>query len=242
SVEYSDAMRGSCYSKLRCIDCHNPHQAIGPKWSLRADQDDGLCLKCHEGLRPAEQRVKHTHHPMGSEGARWMNCHMPRINEGVQDVVRTHMIYSPTRADMLEANHPNACNLCHIDQPIDWTLRYLKDWYGARVDETKIKAYYPQRAGPVALGWLKSDNPAVRLVAAEALTRGRDVKALPQLLDALDDPFLLNRQFAFKGLQQMLNLNLRELGYRFYMTPQERRKPLAELRAKVLHGAGAKGR
>jgi hypothetical protein len=25
SVEYSDAMRGSCYSKLRCIDCHDPH-------------------------------------------------------------------------------------------------------------------------------------------------------------------------------------------------------------------------
>ena len=26
-----------------------------------------------------------------------MNCHMPRINEGLQDVVRTHMIYSPNR-------------------------------------------------------------------------------------------------------------------------------------------------
>src|SRR5262249_13460953 len=29
SVEYSDAMRGSCYSQLRCVDCHNPHRAIG---------------------------------------------------------------------------------------------------------------------------------------------------------------------------------------------------------------------
>src|SRR5262249_44757461 len=46
SVEYADAMRGSCYSKLRCIDCHNPHRAIGPKWPLSADADDALCLKC----------------------------------------------------------------------------------------------------------------------------------------------------------------------------------------------------
>src|SRR5262245_54766121 len=174
SVEYSDAMLGSCYSQLKCIDCHNPHQAIGPRWSRSADHDDGLCLKCHESLKPDEARAKHTHHPAGSEGARCMNCHMPRINEGIRDVVRTHMIYSPTRADMLEANHPNACNLCHTDRPIDWTLLHLKDWYGKTNDESRIAAKYPDRGQAAALGWLKSDNPAVRLVAAEALMRAKD--------------------------------------------------------------------
>ncbi len=232
SVEYSDAVRGSCYSKLRCIDCHNPHREIGPKWSLSADQDDGLCLKCHDQLKPAAQRVKHTHHPMGSEGARCMNCHMPRINEGLQDVVRTHMIYSPTRADMLEANHPNACNLCHTGQPIDWTLRYLKEWYGATYDQAKIAANYPDRAKPVAHGWLRSDKEAVRLVACESLVRDRDFKSLPLLCDALDDPYLVNRQFAYKGLQEMLNVRLADFGYRFYMSSAERAGPLAAIRAK----------
>src|SRR5438132_2996121 len=140
-------MRGSCYSKLRCVDCHNPHRAIGRRWSLASDQDDALCLKCHDRLEPAAQRLAHTHHIAGSPGARCMNCHMPRINEGLQDVVRTHMIYSPTRADMIEANHSNACNLCHLQQPIDWTLRYLKEWYGTKCDEAKIAANYPHRAG-----------------------------------------------------------------------------------------------
>jgi hypothetical protein len=232
SVEYSDAMRGSCYSQLRCIDCHNPHRPIGQKWSPSADQDDAICLKCHEQLEPAEQRFKHTHHPVGSEGARCMNCHMPRVNEGLEDVVRTHMIYSPTRADMIEANHPNACNLCHTDKPIDWTLSSLKQWYGKSYDETKLVANYPQRDLPAALGWLKSNNPAVRLVAAEALTRGKDLKALPRILDALDDPYLVNRQFAAKGLEEMLNHRLSEFGYRFYMMSEERRKPLADLRAR----------
>jgi predicted CXXCH cytochrome family protein len=232
SVEYSDAMRGSCYSKARCVDCHNPHKPIGPRWSATPDQDDALCLKCHAKFEPAPARVRHTHHPMGSEGARCMNCHMPRINESLEDVVRTHMIYSPTRADMIEANHPNACNLCHTGRPIDWTLSWLKQWYGARYDEKKIAANYPARAGPVGPGWLNSDNEAVRLVGADALVRARDAQALPQLLRALDDPYLLNRQFAARRLREMLNVRLSEFGYRFYMSAAERQKPLADLRAK----------
>jgi predicted CXXCH cytochrome family protein len=238
SVEYTDAMRGSCYSKLRCIDCHNPHQTIGPRWSHTADQDDAKCLKCHDQLRPAAARVAHTHHPIGSEGARCMNCHMPRINEGLEDVVRTHMIYSPTQADMIEANHPNACNICHTDKSIDWTLGRLKDWYGKSYNKTKISAHYPDLAKGVGGGWLDSDNPSVRLVGIEALTRGRHYESLARLLDMLDDPYLINRQFAYKGIQQMLDVRLADHGYRFYMTPAERRQPLADLRARFSNATG----
>jgi predicted CXXCH cytochrome family protein len=242
SVEYSDAMLGSCYSQLRCIDCHNPHKAIGPKWSAPPDKDDAVCLKCHDKFTPEPQRVAHMHHPMGSEGARCLNCHMPRINEGVQDVVRTHTIFSPTRADMIEANQPNACNLCHTDQPIDWTLDHLKQWYGKTYNKTKIAAVYPERTKPVALGWLHRDNPSVRLVAVEALTRAQDFQALPELINALDDPYLINRQFAYKGLQEMLDVRLTDFGYRFYMTREERRKPLADLRARFQGAADPKSR
>jgi hypothetical protein len=161
-----------------------------------------------------------------------MNCHMPRINEGLEDVVRTHMIYTPKRADMLEANHPNACNLCHLDRPIDWTLGYLKKWYGANWDESKIAANYPERAGPMGLGWLHSNNASVRLVAVEAWARSPDQTLLGPMLNALDDTHLINRQFAYKGIQEKLNLKLSDFGYRFYMTAEERRKPLEALRQK----------
>ncbi len=234
SVEYSDAMRGSCYSQLRCIDCHNPHKALGAKWAPSPDRDDAVCLKCHTTLRPAEARRAHTHHAPGSEGSRCLNCHMPRINEGIQDVVRTHMIYSPTRADMIEANHPNACNLCHTDRPIDWALRHLKEWYGRTYEEGALAKNYPARGGPVGLGWLRSDNPAVRLVAADALARTRGKEALPALLEALDDPYLVNRQFAALGAQRVTGARLADLGYRYYMTRAERRRPLDELRARWL--------
>jgi predicted CXXCH cytochrome family protein len=236
SVEYADAMRGGCYSRLRCIDCHEPHRAIGPKWAVSPDRDDAVCLKCHKKYEPADRRREHTHHPAGSEGARCLNCHMPRVNEGLQDVVRTHMIYSPTRADMIEANHPNACNLCHVDRGIDWTLGKLKEWYGKSYDQERIAANYPDRAGPVGYGWLRSGNESVRLVGADALIRAKDFGALPRLLDALDDPYLLNRQFAMKGIQGMLGRRLAEVGYRYYMSPEERRGPLERARAKWLPG------
>jgi len=118
----------------------------------------------------------------------------------------------------------------------------LKQWYGATYAEDKIAANYTHRTAMVAPGWLGSTNPAVRLVAVEALTRARDFRALPQLLDALDDPYLVNRQFAHKGLQEMLGLRLRDLGYRFYMTSKERQKPLADLRARFSHAPGTNGR
>jgi predicted CXXCH cytochrome family protein len=234
SVEFSDAAKGACYSKLRCIDCHEPHRALGRKWTPPPERDDAVCLKCHDTFREADRRAAHTHHTAGSAGDRCLNCHMPRINEGLQDVVRTHMIYSPTRADMLQANHPNACNLCHTDRSIDWTLDYLKKWYAKSYDEREISLHYHDRNESVAIGWLSSQEQSVRLVAADALIRSRNIQALPKLIDVLDDPYLLNRQFTAKGLEEMLGVRLGDYGYRFYQTHMERVGPLANIRAKTL--------
>lgn len=235
STEYSDAMRGSCYSQLKCTDCHNPHEAIGHKWSSTPAQDDARCIQCHQQYASLESQAAHSHHQPNSEGSRCMNCHMPRINEGLQDVVRTHTIFSPTNADMIYANHPNACNQCHTDRSIDWTLGYLEQWYNTRFDETRLLNQYANRTQSAALGWLQSENHAVRLVAADALLRTRtewdtDTTIQEALINALNDPYLLNRQFARRGFEGMLGLELRNYGYRFYMTPNEREKPMADLR------------
>ncbi|MEM7478919.1 MAG: hypothetical protein AAF483_28385, partial [Planctomycetota bacterium] len=116
STEYSDAMQGSCYSELTCVHCHDPHKATGKVWAKTPEQDDASCIHCHSQYKAPEFRASHTHHQPGSSGDRCMNCHMPKINEGMQDVVRTHAIFSPTHAGMIEENQPNACNLCHLDK------------------------------------------------------------------------------------------------------------------------------
>ncbi|MFP6765344.1 MAG: ammonia-forming cytochrome c nitrite reductase subunit c552, partial [Planctomycetaceae bacterium] len=143
STEFSDAARGSCYSRLRCIDCHPPHKGIGHSWQRTAAEDDASCLRCHEQLGTEQALTAHTHHPAGSAGSHCMNCHMPRLNEGLQDVVRTHMIFSPVEASMIESGQPNACNICHTRESISWTRTYLKDWYGKSYADEKIQQSYP---------------------------------------------------------------------------------------------------
>ena len=233
STEFTDATKGSCYSELTCVQCHDPHKAIGTKWTKTADQDDASCLNCHQQFNDSAARQKHTHHPAGSSGDHCMNCHMPKINEGIQDVVRTHAIFSPTQVDMIEANQPNACNLCHSDEPIDWTLKYLKSWYGKDYSAAKIAKSYPLRNQPVGRGWLKHPEASVRLVAAATLAEANANWALPDLAEMLDDDHMINRQFTQRGLERMLNIKLDEkFGYWFYMTNQERSESVQQIRKK----------
>lgn len=234
SIEYTDGQKGSCYSRLRCIDCHEPHTATGPGWTRTPTQDDQLCLQCHQQYDPAAARAAHTHHPTGSSGSRCMNCHMPRITEGLQHVVRTHTIHSPTKPEPIEANHLNACNLCHTDRSIRWTLEHLDSWYGKTYSQAEIRKNYPRDQAATGTQWLDSSHESVRLVAFDALARTRANWALPRMFNALDDPFLLNRQFAARALEQWLGLSLADAGYRFFMTPEERRPVIARLKRLLL--------
>lgn len=231
STEHSDAMKGSCYSQLSCIECHDPHRATGKVWPRTAVQDDASCLKCHETFREPTARQLHTRHTAGGTGDQCMNCHMPHVNEGLDAVVRTHTIFSPTSAAMIEANQPNACNLCHLEQPIDWTLQYLSAWYGKTYAAAAINANYPNRSTAVGLGWLRSPHEATRLVASAAFARQKADWGLRELIELLDDPFLLNRLFTQKSIEQLLNTQLdSDYEYWYYMTPEERREPIERLR------------
>ncbi len=241
STEYTDATQGSCYSELKCIDCHDPHSGIGNKWAATPTQDDQSCIRCHDQFTDPAAIQTHTHHKPNTAGSRCMNCHMPRINEGLQDIVRTHTIFSPTDRNMIEKNHPNACNMCHTEKPIDWTLTHLKDWYGKTYSESLLAKFYPNRSAPVAQNWLASRKSSVRLIGADSLMRTESHWAINDLLDSLDDPFLINRQFASRGLEQMLDIDLEDFGYQFYMTIDERKEPLEKLRQKVGGAASTNG-
>ncbi len=246
STDYSDAVEGFCYDAkkaqakgmehLTCVHCHDPHKGIGPKWSLTPREDDAKCVDCHKQYEKPEAVVAHTHHPMDSEGSRCMNCHMPKIVEGLQDMIRAHHISSPTDPLMIEANHPNACNLCHLDQPIDWTISHLREWHGEQhvYDQDKLTNNHRERRAPMGINYLLSPHEAVRLAASEALFKQRSRWALTGLVNMLDDPYLLNRQFTQKSFEQEFGVNVKEHGYRFTMTAEERREPIARIRKLLL--------
>ncbi|GAB5402668.1 MAG: hypothetical protein Aurels2KO_08990 [Aureliella sp.] len=235
STEHTDAMRGSCYSQLSCVKCHDPHKPTGSTWAKPPEQDDASCISCHTKYEDKTLRRNHTGHQSGSSGDHCMNCHMPRINEGMQDVVRTHTIFSPTQPDMIHSNQPNACNLCHLDKSIDWTLGYLNQWYGRVYDQASIARNYPNRSGPVGLGWLQQPHEPTRLVAAEAFARQQARWGLAAVITLLDDPYLLNRQFAQTSVESIADVDLnKRFGYWYFMTPQQRKPIIAKIRASLI--------
>jgi hypothetical protein len=126
---------------------------------------------------------------------------------------------------MIEANQPNACNLCHLDKPIDWTIGHLRDWYGKehRYSERALVRSYPDRRQPVGLSWLRGTHAPTRLAAAGAAATSAAPWVLPELFRLLaEDEQLLNRQFTQRRLEERLGIKFKDKGYQFYMTGPER--------------------
>src|SRR5262245_11769120 len=177
SAESLDLAKSRC-AGIKCTDCHDPHRA-----DSRADDRRAIaaCTKCHVKLATPAAARSHA----GHDSATCLDCHMPRVVMGIDRFVRSHRISSPANPAMIAAAAPNACNLCHLDRTIGWTLDALRDRFGARL-APRTDAYGDEAVGDV---WLASAQPSIRLIAAAAYARsplGRG--ELPQLVRGLDDP------------------------------------------------------
>ncbi|MDP6355458.1 MAG: cytochrome c3 family protein [Planctomycetota bacterium] len=232
SAEFSDAIAGSCYSKLACSDCHNPHKATGVRWQRSPEDDDALCQNCHE-IKGPKQIEAHTHHQPGTEGSRCMNCHMPPIVEGLEKVTRTHAIFSPTNEDMIGTGHPNACNLCHLEKTVQWTVDHLNDWYGKDIADLPAKS--PFRTNPAGTQWIKEEHHRTQLAATWAITSKKQFWALPDILTMLDHPGAVFRHISSAGIEQMTGKRLSEKGYHFYQKPAVRKRSVERVREWLLN-------
>jgi hypothetical protein len=104
---------------------------------------------------------------------------------GIDHVVRTHRISSPTNPAIVASGGINACNLCHVDRSLQWTLDELRSRY--EVDLHATTSGDPDQ--PMGERWLASKEPALRLLAADALAHSSIAKlALPSLKKQLHDP------------------------------------------------------
>lgn len=130
-------MRSQCFRKgnVSCVDCHNVHAAgarSNPK-SLKFPKESNLmCTQCHGIYKDQTALVRHTHHPVGSEGSRCVSCHMPRIMNALLFMARTHRIDDvPSAENTLrfgQQDSPNACLLCHTHQGAQWVQQRLLAW------------------------------------------------------------------------------------------------------------------
>lgn len=127
---------------VRCVDCHDFHSAkvrLPGNW---------MCLACHAvGTTNAIQidPVKHSFHSETNSGNLCTGCHMPQTAYMQRHWRHDHGFTIPDPLLTKEFNIPNACNRCHKDKTVEWSIDYVDKWYGA-----KMARPYRQRARIIA--------------------------------------------------------------------------------------------
>jgi hypothetical protein len=187
-------------------------------------QDNRACLPCHQMIN--DRLTEHTHHAPTSSGSSCYNCHMPHTSYALMKAIRAHRIDSPRVVDDTTSSKPNACNLCHLDQTLTWTQRWLHDWYGQSIESLPADS----ASTAASLRWLLKGNAVQRVVTAwhfgwePALqTSGNDWPAV-MLTQVLDDPYAVVRAVAERSLRTLLNV--KTLDYDF-VAPAEQRQTAA---------------
>jgi predicted CXXCH cytochrome family protein len=188
--EYNGLVQSACYQKggMTCLSCHSMHDSDPDDQLSTVGRTNEACYQCHDSYR--EKLTAHTHHLAGSSGSECYNCHMPRTVYGLFTAIRSHQITSPSTADVLATGRPSACNLCHLDQTLDWTNRQLVEWYGHSPQELNDEQ---KRFSAAAVLLLKGDAAQRVLLACAAgwkpaLAASGEDWLPPLLAPLLDDP------------------------------------------------------
>ena len=220
--EYNGLIESGCFQRgeLTCLSCHSMHES-DPDDQLRRDKiGNAVCLSCHPSYR--DNLTQHTFHAPQSSGSQCYNCHMPHTTYGLVKAIRNHEIDSPSVAIDKQSGRPNACNLCHLDRPLSWTQKHLKEWHGTEQvqltqEEEKIAAgvlwILRGDAGQRALAvWHMGWKPALEV-------SGRDWLA-PFLALSLGDPYATVRLLAKRSLVRLSGFE----DFRFdYVAPESQR-------------------
>ena len=235
SREAADLQSGACASAIRCTDCHDPHTP-GPAEEGTGEGDAAsaaVCVRCHETYAEPEKAAAHSRH---GGAVNCLDCHMPRIVQGLTQVLRTHHISSPSDPRMLARAAPNACNLCHPDRSITWTLDALRRGFGVEIEpgENWAKHYGGDLTHPVGSLWLGHKDSVVRLIAADAMSRSTVAKRfLSELLGTLGDRVAVDRMFGLTAVERALGRTLEPWEYEPLAPPPTRARQVVELRRRV---------
>jgi hypothetical protein len=204
--EHNAMVESACFDtrELSCLSCHAMHSHSDRSDQLaRGMQTNEACLQCHGAYRSPAALAAHTHHPIGSSGSECYNCHMPHTTYGLLKAIRSHLIDSPSVQATLDTGRPNACNLCHLDQPLSFTATYLSEWFS---QELPTLPQEHQQVSAALLWALRGDANQRALVAwhmgwePAVRTSGQDWLG-PPLAHLLNDPYSAVRYIAGRSLK-----------------------------------------
>ncbi len=129
-------------AKVSCRDCH-------AKGVMEKGND--LCNKCHDGKKAP--LGSHSYHPEGTPGSYCVDCHMPETVFMQQDHRHDHGFTIPDPELTKNYGVPNACNRCHKDKSVDWSIDFVLQRYG-----DTSQRYSKQRARWIAKAREQDDS------------------------------------------------------------------------------------
>ena len=236
--EYNGLVRTPCFQHddeeqlMSCVSCHQLHWDEDDPRTLEEWRDAQLkpgmdgdrgCIQCHTEYEDAALVAEHTHHAPGSDGASCYNCHMPYSGWGLLKAIRSHEVSSPSVQESLEAGRPNACNLCHLDRPLQWAAEKLEEWWD--IERPRLKK--EEREVSAAVRWALSGDAGQRALVAWHMGWGPARRAsgsdwfAPYLAQLLEDPYDAVRFRSYRSLRTLPGFE--DFAYDNMAPPDERK-------------------
>ena len=235
--EYNGLIDSPCFQNadtlqqsLTCFSCHTMHKtAEDPRsvstWAdthqVSAGMDDNTaCTQCHQEF--TVDVSAHTNHAVNSSGSSCYNCHMPYTSYGLLRSIRSHTVTTPSIQESVEVGRPNACNLCHLDQTLEWSGEHLRDWYDLPMPPLKDD----ERNVAASILWLLTGDAGQRAITASsygwepAQTASGTTWMIPYLGELLGDPYAAVRYIAADSMRSLPGYE--GLNYDFVATREER--------------------
>ncbi len=196
-------------TELTCISCHNMHGG-DPRGMIDQEmRGPQACIQCHEEYRSTQAIQAHTRHDPAGSGSSCYACHMPPMVYGILDIHPSHRIQNPDPSRSWRDEMPDACTLCHSNQPARWAAEQQAILFDqpARQDLPQDEAFHIAES----IRTLLSGDVIQRAVAVEALAAPQSYTgdpvarlwAVPFLLITLEDNYPALRQMAYRGLLQL---------------------------------------
>jgi len=201
--EYNGLLESPCFTtgKLTCLTCHSMHSYEAPASQLDPrGTGKQSCVGCH--VEYSGDTSSHTRHLPESTGSECMNCHMPHTTYGLFTAMRSHRIDSPSVEVSVNSGRPNGCNLCHLDQTLEWTGKYLSEWYG----QPPVELDEDERSIAAAILWVMRGDAAQRTILAwhmgwdAAQEASGNTWLAPYLAQLLVDSYAATRQVAYRSI------------------------------------------
>lgn len=207
--EYNGLLESACYLQggMTCLSCHSMHRSEPDDQLAAGMRGNRACLQCHDSL--GERLTEHTHHAADSSGSECQNCHMPHTTYGLFKAIRSHQISIPDASVTRDTGRPNACNLCHLDQTLEWTAEQLARWsgdQGGNEDDGELELDDDERSISAAALWMLKGNLVQRVLMAWGAGWGPAIgkeQIVPLLAQQLDDPSPAIRLAAWRSLRSI---------------------------------------